>query len=142
MAKPPQRIRKMSRPRWAARLALIRELSGLSQAKFAATIGVTTEAYQLYEYGKRELRFETLRRIRDVYRISLDVLICDINEWEISSLAQDFDPLTAPPDEQRRYLAIVSKPIEQPKAFGSQQTQLRQPRLGSARNQTKSRRLE
>ena len=115
------------RPHWAQCLALIRECTGLSQEKFGETIGVSKGAFELYENGKREPNFSTLRRIRRIYMIPLDMLICEPGDPRISSGGRDFDLATAPRDQQVRYLEAVLRATEQRQADGQPKSQLPPP---------------
>ena len=63
------------RPAWAVRLEAARTLKGVNKKKFAEQLGLEPETYRRYERGETEPNFQTLRRIRDIAGISLDVLI-------------------------------------------------------------------
>lgn len=52
-----------------------RELSGCTQKQMAELIGVTPRSYQRYESGEREPNIETLVRIANFFKISLDTLV-------------------------------------------------------------------
>lgn len=53
-----------------ARLALIRVGLGLTQAVFAASLGVSPRSYQHYEKGTRSISSEILRRLRATYGLA------------------------------------------------------------------------
>jgi len=70
-------------PVWAARLAMARELTGLSQTKFAAALGLSQQRYNNYETGDREPDAEIWTKIirelrsRDV-PLTLDYIIAGL----------------------------------------------------------------
>ncbi len=57
------------------RLKHQRELYGCTQKQMAELIGITPRSYQRYESGEREPNIDTLVRIADFFKISLDALI-------------------------------------------------------------------
>lgn len=54
-----------------SRLAIIRVGLGMTQAKFAQTIGVSPRSYFHYEKGTRSLTADKLRRLREVHQLNL-----------------------------------------------------------------------
>jgi len=128
---------RTQRPRWAIRLALIREYSGLSQSKFASTLGVSKGAYQFYEKGAREPSFATLRKINSVYRISLDVLLSEA--LDVNLTGQEFDLATAADEEKLRYLSAVSKAIEPGPSAAKQRILPPTPQKAPARGRSRPR---
>lgn len=57
------------------KLKEIREKSGLTQKKCADAIGITLRAWQGYEQGIREPKFETLCAIANLFHVSTDYLL-------------------------------------------------------------------
>ena len=57
------------------RLRDIREDSDKKQAEIAAVLGITTQQYQLYESGKREIKAHHLISLAKYYNISVDYLL-------------------------------------------------------------------
>lgn len=57
-------------------LVLLRTSKNLFQKDVAAKIGVTTRAYQRYEYGEREPQLSALLALADFYDLPLDELVC------------------------------------------------------------------
>jgi transcriptional regulator with XRE-family HTH domain len=133
----PKGKKMTRRPHWAERLALIRKCTGLTQEKFGETIGVTKGAFRLYEYGKREPTFATLRRIRRTYKIPLDVLICEPGDLKLNVDEREFDLAMAPRAEQLRYLEAVLKATEEPPAGGQPKTQPLQPSSAQTHGRSK-----
>ena len=127
--KPPSATK---RPKWAGKLALIRAMQELSQKDFAATIGVSEKAYQLYESGKREPSFATLKRIRDTYRISIDMLLFGGGIGS-SGDDSDFDPHSAPGPERMFYLATVARASAPSSGASERGTQPRKQRQARTR---------
>lgn len=72
-----------SAPIWAARLKMARELTGLTQTSFAATLGLSQQRYNHYEAGIREPDAEIWAKIirelrsRDV-PLTLDYIIAGL----------------------------------------------------------------
>lgn len=56
------------------RIKEMREKIGLSQKKCADEIGVTLRAWQNYEQGEREPKFESLCKIADLFGVTTDYL--------------------------------------------------------------------
>ena len=57
------------------RLKILREGTGLSQAKFAEVIGSTQSSINRYENGQATPSVELLRRYADYFDVSLDYLL-------------------------------------------------------------------
>jgi transcriptional regulator with XRE-family HTH domain len=57
------------------RLRELRESRNLSQATFAAAIGVNRGTYAHYEIDKRRPDYETLIKIADYYNVTTDYLL-------------------------------------------------------------------
>lgn len=57
-------------------LVFLREKRGISQKDLANIIGISTHAYQRFEYAEREPRLSVLIALADFYDISLDELVC------------------------------------------------------------------
>ena len=56
------------------RLRELRLKFGLSQKNLAKEVGMTTNTYQRYEYGERELPASKLCAIASVYNVSMDYI--------------------------------------------------------------------
>ncbi len=57
------------------RIKEIREKIGLSQKKCADEVGVTLRAWQNYEQGEREPKYEILCKIADLFGVTTDYLL-------------------------------------------------------------------
>lgn len=57
------------------RLRDMREDSDKKQADIAAVLGITTQQYQLYESGKREIKAHHLATLAKFYNVSVDYLL-------------------------------------------------------------------
>jgi transcriptional regulator with XRE-family HTH domain len=57
------------------RLRDIREDCDKTQAEIAAVLGITTQQYQLYESGKREIKAHQLASLAKFYNVSADYLL-------------------------------------------------------------------
>lgn len=57
------------------RLKELRLNKEVSQAVIAEYLGVTKQAYSLYELGKREPDFETLLKLGEYFDVSIDYLL-------------------------------------------------------------------
>ena len=56
------------------RLVELRRSRGLSQADLAVELGVSRQAYSLYETERREMDFAALCKLADYFNVSLDYL--------------------------------------------------------------------
>ena len=52
-----------------------RKSHGLLQSDIAKILGITTQQYQLYESGKREIPAHKLIALADYYNVSVDYLL-------------------------------------------------------------------
>lgn len=52
-----------------------RELSGKTQKECADILNITLRAWQGYEYGQREAKYELLCKIADMFGVSVDYLL-------------------------------------------------------------------
>lgn len=52
-----------------------REAKHMTQSEIAQQIGVTQQAYQYYESGKRQPSIETLIRLANIFETSIDILV-------------------------------------------------------------------
>ena len=59
----------------ARKLIALRDITGLSQARAAEGIGITTQALGNYETGFRKPKYDTLVRIAEYYHVSVDYLL-------------------------------------------------------------------
>ena len=57
------------------RLKELRENQNMSQAEFAASIGMLQQQYSRYEIGEREPQIKHIRKICRTYKISSDWLL-------------------------------------------------------------------
>lgn len=62
-------------PKYPNKLAEARDRAGLTQQQVADAIGVTLTGYQNYEYGKRDVRSSTLRKLSKVLNCSAMYLL-------------------------------------------------------------------
>lgn len=57
------------------RIKELRNRKNISQAVIAEYLGITKQAYSLYETGKREPDYETLLKIGEYFSVSVDYLL-------------------------------------------------------------------
>ena len=57
------------------RLRELRKKNKLTQHEVANRLKVTSDAYSLYELGKRQMNYETLCLLADLYGVSIDFLL-------------------------------------------------------------------
>ena len=62
------------------RIKELRKAKGLTSKELAATVGVAESTMSLYENGKREPDFDTLRRISDALKTDIDYLLGNSSE--------------------------------------------------------------
>lgn len=60
---------------FAKRLTLLREQKGLTQDEMAKKLNISRSALSLWEIGKREPNFETLKLLADFFGVSVDYLL-------------------------------------------------------------------
>jgi transcriptional regulator with XRE-family HTH domain len=60
---------------FSERLREMRKLRGVTQKALATHLGISENAYQNYEYGKREPNYKTLAELCRVLEVSADYLI-------------------------------------------------------------------
>lgn len=60
---------------FSERLSEMRKLRGVTQKALATHLGISENAYQNYEYGKREPNYNTLAELCRVLEVSADYLI-------------------------------------------------------------------
>jgi len=58
-----------------SRISEIRQQKGLTQADIAKHLKVTQQTYSSYETGKRQMNFETLCMLADLFEVSTDYLL-------------------------------------------------------------------
>lgn len=58
------------------RLKELRKESSYTQKQLAEILGMEPNAYQLYEYGKREPNISKLLHLAVIFNVSLDDLLC------------------------------------------------------------------
>lgn len=83
-----------------------RELSGKTQKECADFLGITLRAWQGYEYGQREAKYEVLCKIADMFGVTTDYLLCR----EVKS--NPLDQLTSIEREKIMMKKIFSLPPE------------------------------
>lgn len=86
-----KRLPPQPKTEFAARLIKVREAFGmatkrpnLDKGDFAELLGLEEQTYRRYERGDTEPNLETLRKIRRLTNVSLDMLICG-DEAKIST---------------------------------------------------------
>lgn len=62
------------------RIAAMREKLGMTQEELSGKLGISRAALSHYETNRREPDFLTLRNIADYFHVSLDFLLCRIDE--------------------------------------------------------------
>lgn len=87
-----------------------REHSGLLQKECAAALGVTLRAWQGYEQGSREPKFELLCQIADLFNVTTDYLLGrDTGEPSaLDALAAEFNMSALEKKIVDNYLALPS----------------------------------
>lgn len=68
------------------RIAQLRRMRGLSQAKLASALGLSTSTIAMYEQGRREPSVSILVALADTLGVTLDYLITEKNLKNLSSL--------------------------------------------------------
>ena len=69
-------------------LRKIREEKGVSQAAVAKELGISRQAYNNYELGKREADYETLLKLAEYFETTVEALIADVNVKKIPAAAK------------------------------------------------------
>ena len=57
------------------RLKEIRKSAKLTQSDIASVLGITREAYGMYEAGKRQISLKILDDLAEYYKVSMDYLV-------------------------------------------------------------------
>jgi transcriptional regulator with XRE-family HTH domain len=57
------------------RLRELRDKNNLTQQEVADRLQLSSDAYSLYELGKRQMNYETLRLLAEIYNVSIDYLL-------------------------------------------------------------------
>lgn len=65
---------------FSQRLKEVRILKGMTQKSVAEHLGISENAYQNYEYGKREPKYQTLVKLCRLFNVSADYLIGVVDE--------------------------------------------------------------
>lgn len=60
---------------FSERLIYLRKERKISQKKIAEAIGMSEQAYQKYEYNKREPAYQKLIAIAEYFNVSIDYLV-------------------------------------------------------------------
>lgn len=75
----PKRVVKLitddEKPLWAKRIATLRSEHYFTQAQVSKALGIALTTYAGYESGKHQPDFETMIKIADIYKVSMDYLI-------------------------------------------------------------------
>lgn len=90
-------------------LRAARERKNLSQKDVAEAIGVAKSTYSLYESGNREPNVETIKRIADLLKVSVDELFGMDGEPQTLAAHFDGDEYTEDELEQIRQFAAFVK---------------------------------
>lgn len=77
------------------RLQDLREDRDLKQEDIAKVLGITRQQYQLYESGKREIRFFQIIELARFYNVSIDY---------IAGLTNDPVPYSRPSQNAKRHI--------------------------------------
>lgn len=64
----------------------LRKRKGYSQAEIAKYLGITTAAYQNYEAGRREMNYKNIRKLADLYNVTIDYLLAREPKKEIDPI--------------------------------------------------------
>lgn len=70
----------MNEYKFATNLRAIREHSGLSQAATAKAVGISTNTYQRYEYGERDIPGDVLIKLARLFKTSSDYILKQTEE--------------------------------------------------------------
>ena len=62
------------------RLKLLREEKSMTQAEISQVIGITSQAYGLYENGKRDISTENLKTLANFFGVTTDYILGNSNE--------------------------------------------------------------
>lgn len=110
------------------RIAALRDKMGLTQEELSGRIGISRAALSHYEKNRREPDFETLTKLADIFRVSIDYLVGRTNhpgshlDEEVRSFADQLelsdeeilnrfnlviDGMQLTPDEAKRFIAFV-----------------------------------
>ena len=84
------------------RIRQLRLNSQLSQKQVANAIGISTVAYQYYEYGRKMPSFDTLPKLADFFDVSTDYL-----------LRRSDDPHLPRMDDETRSLFLALKALKE-----------------------------
>ncbi|MBQ9887247.1 MAG: helix-turn-helix transcriptional regulator [Lachnospiraceae bacterium] len=71
------------------RIQQLRINKGLSQNEIAHILGITTRAYQNYEYGTNDPQAKTLIQLSDLYNVTIDYLIGRDDKYSINENLPD-----------------------------------------------------
>jgi transcriptional regulator with XRE-family HTH domain len=68
------------------RLRELRNRHNLTQKELAGRLQISNDAYSLYELGKRQMNYQTLFLLADIYGVSIDYLLgrSDVNLVSLS----------------------------------------------------------
>lgn len=75
--------------KFSERIKGLRNKRNISQAVIAEYLGITKQAYSLYEIGKREPDYETLLKIGEYFSVSVDYLLGNSDIFETEELPEE-----------------------------------------------------
>jgi len=98
-----------------SRLAGLRAAKEMTQAEFAAEIGMTARAYHYYERGTRGIPPDRLATISRVFSVDLNWLLCGSGTSEVVDHSEELHQFII---SLQQYLATTGTQL-QPVAFGN-----------------------
>ena len=87
---------------FSQRVKQLRLAKGVPQQQVANAIGISTVAYQYYEYGRKMPSFDTLPKLADFFDVSLDYLV-----------GRSDDPHLPHMDDETRSLFLALKALKE-----------------------------
>lgn len=95
------------------KLKQLRSTTNNTQSDFANKIGIARTTYAMYEQGKREPDYETLKKIANFYNVSIDYLLdmTDIKQNE------EFEAWANDPESNIFFKEYIESPEERKKAL-------------------------
>ncbi|EUJ46208.1 helix-turn-helix transcriptional regulator [Listeria fleischmannii] len=88
------------------KMKYLRERNNLYQKDIAAKVGVARTTYAMYEQGKREPDFETLKKIANYFDVSIDYLLDNEPPTESNSLVANIEDDLTPEQKEEVYKYI------------------------------------
>jgi transcriptional regulator with XRE-family HTH domain len=111
-----------------SRIALLRDQRGWTQEELASSLGISRAALSHYEKNRREPDSETLTKVADLFKVTIDYLVCrtdnphmaldeDVGKFvgklelsddeSLDKFTLTIDGRKLTPDEARRFIAFV-----------------------------------